>query len=156
MKIVKLVILALAVYVFQSHFVDWISIYQRKPDFLVIYLILFSLHEGQISGTIAGFFLGLLQDLLSPSFLGLNVLVKSITGFVTGYFKLFQTKPEFLFWFFVFSWFHDTLYYYFYTLNSQISFWQMIFRYTLPNTIYTTLIGFIIFLTFFEKSEETG
>lgn len=55
-----------------------------KPDLLLIIVVLTSIILGKHHGVTIGFFSGLLEDLLSGTFFGLNTLVKMFIGFIFG------------------------------------------------------------------------
>lgn len=55
------------------------------PDVALIVLVYFAQQTGQESGTAAGFFTGVLLDLLS-GILGVNAFAKTVGGFIGGYF----------------------------------------------------------------------
>lgn len=55
-----------------------------KPDLLLVMVISYTLVGGIKSGTIAGFTLGMLEDLLSGGFIGVNTMTKTLLGFSTG------------------------------------------------------------------------
>lgn len=71
----------------ESNFSKFYSLGNYTPDLLVILVIYISLREGKISGTISGFSIGLIQDLVfSVGFLGLSSFSKSLSGFLVGFF----------------------------------------------------------------------
>lgn len=55
-----------------------------KPDLLLVMVISYTLVGGIKPGTIAGFALGMLEDLLSGGFIGVNTMTKTLLGFSTG------------------------------------------------------------------------
>lgn len=55
-----------------------------KPDLMLIVVICMSFISGTEEGTIVGFAGGLLKDLFSVHFLGINALVKSLIGYIAG------------------------------------------------------------------------
>ena len=57
-----------------------------KPDLLLILVIFNSLFQGPVKGTYFGFFLGLLEDVILGSYLGMNALAKGITALMWGWF----------------------------------------------------------------------
>ncbi len=61
-----------------------IAIRGIAPDFSVIALILLALGQGAAPATLAGFVVGLVQDLSNPGLLGLHALCKSCLGFGVG------------------------------------------------------------------------
>ena len=62
----------------------FISIAGVAPDFTIIALVILSLAAGSLPGTVAGFLLGLVQDLSTPNLLGLQALCKTALGFGLG------------------------------------------------------------------------
>ena len=54
------------------------------PDLPLIATVLLAYRRGPTGGTLAGFAIGLAQDLTNPAFLGLNALVKALLGFAAG------------------------------------------------------------------------
>jgi len=61
-----------------------IAIKGIAPDFSVIALILLALSQGAVPATLAGFVVGLVQDLSNPTLLGLHALCKCGLGFGVG------------------------------------------------------------------------
>jgi rod shape-determining protein MreD len=55
-----------------------------KPDLMLIVVICMSFISGTEEGTIVGFAGGLLKDVFSVHFLGINALVKSLIGYIAG------------------------------------------------------------------------
>ncbi|MEO0080002.1 MAG: rod shape-determining protein MreD [candidate division WOR-3 bacterium] len=51
------------------------------PDFLLLALIVFALHEEKLPSTLLGLFAGLCLDLTAPSHLGVNMFVLSVIGY---------------------------------------------------------------------------
>jgi rod shape-determining protein MreD len=56
------------------------------PDIMLIAVMFLALRNGALAGETAGFFSGLLLDFASGAPLGLNCLVRTITGYVCGLF----------------------------------------------------------------------
>lgn len=81
---VRLVLAVLLTLLAQLTLVPRIGIAGIQPDATVLVLVLVAMRRGPVTGTLVGFFLGLFQDLLFPERLGLNMLAKSITGYVLG------------------------------------------------------------------------
>ncbi len=64
---------------------EFLTIRGLRPDFMLIFVLIVSLRSGSLAGVVAGFSLGLMEDLLSAgSLLGLAPLTKSLTGFMVG------------------------------------------------------------------------
>ncbi|MDD5492025.1 MAG: rod shape-determining protein MreD [bacterium] len=64
-----------------------LSVYGAKPDFVLVLVILIALKNGSIAGQLYGFIGGLMQDSLSYGVLGIQAMVKAITGFGSGFLK---------------------------------------------------------------------
>lgn len=61
-----------------------IAVFGIQPDLSILLVVLLALRRGPIGGTLLGFAIGLLQDLLVPETLGMNALAKSIVGWAVG------------------------------------------------------------------------
>jgi rod shape-determining protein MreD len=101
-------------FVLQSTLVPVIGIMHITPDLLMIALFYLALRTGQMPALWVGFFLGLAQDLFSPSILGQNALAKTVAGFFAGFFndRVMRLDPVFqLVILFVTFIIHDLLFY---------------------------------------------
>lgn len=58
------------------------------PDLLLLYTVYVAIHRGCLHGETEGFASGLLIDCLSSAPLGLNALLRTIVGFISGLFFL--------------------------------------------------------------------
>lgn len=58
------------------------------PDLLLLYTVYVSIHRGSLHGETEGFASGILLDCLSSAPLGLNALLRTIVGFISGLFFL--------------------------------------------------------------------
>jgi rod shape-determining protein MreD len=100
--------------ILQTTLVPAIDIFGAGPDLLMVALFLFARKTGPFGATWVGFFLGLAEDLYSPSILGQNALSRTVAGFFAGLFNERVMRVDFLFQlvlllltFFL----HDALYY---------------------------------------------
>lgn len=142
-------VLFLAAIVFQLTLVKYIQVFNWSPDLILIVLVSYSLRKGPNLGMTAGFLTGLLQDLLSTQFLGLIALSKTIAGFIAGSLAgKFSQKTEFFLTLVIASLAHDFCYFLIYTFGENFSFQSLFILYTIPNVLYTILIGgFLHYLT---------
>jgi rod shape-determining protein MreD len=86
-NIVWTVILAVIAGLLQSTVLGRIAILNVVPD-LALCIVIFSAYvHGTMTGQVSGFFSGLLLDFISASPLGLNCLVRTLIGALTGLFK---------------------------------------------------------------------
>ncbi len=118
-----------------------------SPDFPLLLCGLFALFRGPIQGSIIGFFVGLLQDLFNPAFLGLNALTKSLVGFALGQIGT-KTVPEnslFLLCVFLFAALgHDFVYLLFYSGRDLGNLFAMFFSTAVPSALYTAIFGVVV------------
>lgn len=70
--------------VLQDTVFNAISIAEGKPDFVLILVVFFALFHGQIKGGLLGMAFGLMEDLMTGRFIGLNTICKGLTGFLVG------------------------------------------------------------------------
>lgn len=61
-----------------------LSVAGGKPDFVLIMVVYFSIFCGSISGGFLGVALGLLEDLMTGRFIGINALCKGLIGYLAG------------------------------------------------------------------------
>ncbi len=146
MKILKYFLIALGLILFSVTLLRLISIRGIVPDILLIYLVFVGTRQGALAGTLVGFFIGLFQDLYAPQDLGINCLIKSLLGYLTGIaedkiFHINELGKTVLLMATVFV--NDSLYA---LLSSSLkaSGWFFIAK-SLPTTVYTVLIGMILF-----------
>ncbi len=71
--------------VFQVTILPFASFKGVAPDLLIILLVFYTLRYGQIFGTVAGFLIGSLFDLISGGLFGAFMFSKTTTGFLVGY-----------------------------------------------------------------------
>ncbi|OQY33690.1 MAG: rod shape-determining protein MreD [Spirochaetaceae bacterium 4572_59] len=57
-----------------------------SPDLSMIMLVYFSIRYGSATSQVSGFASGLMQDFVSLSPLGFNCFIKTVLGFLTGFF----------------------------------------------------------------------
>lgn len=93
--ITRWIIFFILAFILQTTVVPVISIYGIKPDLLVLILFMLATKAGLIPAIYTGFFLGLAQDLYSPSVLGQNALSKTVAGSFAGLFneKVMRIDP---------------------------------------------------------------
>ncbi|MDR0643724.1 MAG: rod shape-determining protein MreD [Treponema sp.] len=75
---------ALAAAILQSSLFMRLAVYQAGPDIALVILVFSAYYNGSMTGQTAGFLSGILLDFLSAAPLGLNALIRTITGAVFG------------------------------------------------------------------------
>ena len=82
-------------YVIQSSLLPFISIHGISADLLLLFVVSLSFQKGRRNGALIGFLAGLLQDLATGTFFGINVFIKMIVGYVCGMFSRQVYKEQF-------------------------------------------------------------
>ncbi len=124
-----------------------IAIGQIAPDFSLLLVAYLAINRGAIPGSVAGFFVGFVQDLLNPELLGLNALTKSVVGYAMG---IVGSKGEpgvvpFLAALLAVSAVaHDFLYLLVYTDLNIGRFLVMFFTIAVPSALYTAIVGVVV------------
>lgn len=72
--------------VIQTTFLPFFSVGGFLPDLVLIWLVYTAIRRGQVEATVAGFVVGLAEDLLATQLFGLAALSKTVAGFFAGYF----------------------------------------------------------------------
>lgn len=85
-SVVSTFILMFIVVLIETALLSNIFFLPAVPDLLLLVLLFLSINNGSIFGEVSGFYSGFLLDFLSASPLGLNSLVRTIIGFLTGLF----------------------------------------------------------------------
>lgn len=80
-------LILLCVSLFQTAILSNISILPSLPDFSMLCVLYFSLHNGRFMGEGTGFVSGLFIDFLSAGPFGVNCLFRTIMGYVGGLFN---------------------------------------------------------------------
>jgi rod shape-determining protein MreD len=100
--------------ILQTTLVPAIGIFGAGPDLLMVALFFLARKTGPFGATWVGFFLGLAEDLYSPSILGQNALSRTVAGFFAGLFNERVMRVDFMFQLvllLVTFFHHDALYY---------------------------------------------
>ncbi len=147
----------LGLIIIQKTVVNYIDVTEFKitPDLVLIGLVYIGIKKGKITGSISGFLSGLILDIFSFSFIGLMALVKTATGFFSGFFYNDQKTERYLNSYIfilivsVCSLVNNTIYFVFYFQGTNLVFLDILIRYVVPTTVYTAL--FSIFPVIFAR-----
>jgi rod shape-determining protein MreD len=86
-KVIWTVVFTMTAALLQSTILRHLAIYRAVPD-LALGIIVYSAYvNGTMTGQLSGFFSGLFLDFLSAAPLGLNALVRTLVGALTGLMK---------------------------------------------------------------------
>ncbi|NOZ61600.1 MAG: rod shape-determining protein MreD [Calditrichaeota bacterium] len=155
---IKYLILALLLIWVETGFLHLFSIYGATPDLILILVLLVSFREDRVMALLVAFVAGLLQDVFATHFWGLSALTKLIVALIGSNFQradrdypLTYFAGSFLLLIFI----HEILHQFLFSLGSEMSFWQVLWRSTIPGTIYTFVISLVIYFLFQNRLWQT-
>jgi rod shape-determining protein MreD len=128
----------------QATLVPHWSIAGIRPDLPLVAVVLLAYARGATTGTLAGFCIGLAQDLTNPTLLGLNALVKSLLGYAAGTLRVqldATSLPMRAAVLFVSVLAHDLVYL---TISTRLALSELLLGLltrSLPTAVYTALVG---------------
>ena len=82
--IILTILLLGAAVLLQTTVLEFVAVFGVKPDLQLILVAFLALRRGSMSGQIAGFVGGLLEDVVTLSPLGFHAIVKALVGFCAG------------------------------------------------------------------------
>lgn len=143
------ILFSLLLILVQTTLIRFLSIESIGPDLLLIWIVALGIRDGHITGATAGFFIGLLLDLLSgvDGMLGLAALSKAVAGFLAGYFynenKTYQTLGSYQFLLILAgcALMHNLIYFTIFLQGSGIRWWNAFLLYGVPSMLYTAAVG---------------
>jgi rod shape-determining protein MreD len=141
----------------QTYLSQLISLQGIVPDLLLIWLIYIAIKDGQVTGTIWGFAIGLMFDLSTGTFVGLAAMTKTIAGFTAGYFygenkfELILGSYRFVLIVLFVSLIHSIIYFVLFTRGSDIRLLKAIFQIGLATSFYTSAVSLLPMFIFGRK-----
>jgi rod shape-determining protein MreD len=147
-KWVRVFLLFVLCFAMQTTVAQWLSIFDVGPDFIIILIVSIAIKHGPAAGVLWGFLAGFTQDIYAPmEWLGANTISYTILGFIVG-----QLEERFLtlnmpmkvgvlgFGFFL----CDMLYFFLTGLEKDVV-TNLFFSKTLPECVYTVVVGAVVF-----------
>ena len=158
MKTIRNILLITLALLLQSTLVGRLDIYGVRPD-LAILVLFFLVSESSPAGCILyGFFIGFLQDVYTPEYLGYNAFTMSLMAFFLGLVKERLTVENYsvklLITFFACI-IHDAVYLSLYTKFDLSIIGSLFVRENLPGAVYTSMLA-IIFIRAWEWMQNGG
>ncbi|HET9252224.1 MAG TPA: rod shape-determining protein MreD [Candidatus Eisenbacteria bacterium] len=147
MRGVRDLFVLLVVLVLQATLLYRIEIAGIRPDLLVAFVVYLAWMRGPVTGTIAGFGVGLLQDLDAPGPLGLNAFSKSLVAFLVAKagFRVHRSNLGVRFAFFFLAMLaHDIVYFAVATGGELRAFLVQMLTVALPSALYTTVVVLLL------------
>ncbi len=151
-------LIVLGIVVLQTAFMPYVAIGGFLPDLLLIWVVYTSLRRGQIEATIAGFAVGLFQDLVATQLFGLAALSKTAAGFLGGYFynenKTDQTlgSYQFLLIVGVCSLLHNVVFFTVFLQGSDVPLILTVLQFSVATTVYTGAMSALPMFAFARKA----
>ena len=143
-----MILASFVIFVFQVTLSHIISFGEASPDFVLILLIVLVMHQKPVVAIVIGFLLGFLQDLGNASYLGMNALAKSLTGYVVARYASDLLPDSSLFkglLVLVSSLAGDIILLNIISSFDQFSVFVAFFRYSLLSALYTAVVGVVVF-----------
>lgn len=137
--------------ILQLTVIDYIKIFNAKPDLMLLLVIFFGLFFGSSVGFETGFAAGLSKDILSVDIFGINTLTLGLTGLTVGILspKFFKesriTQTALVFAFALFFMLAHYIFNSFISKITYISFSEYLFALIIPASLYTSFISLTIF-----------
>jgi rod shape-determining protein MreD len=85
--VVWTVIFSMIAAILQSTLLRHLALYRAVPDLALCIVVYSAYVNGTMTGQLSGFFSGILYDFMSQSPLGLNALIRTLVGALTGMMK---------------------------------------------------------------------
>jgi len=158
-KWLRVFLLFLLCFAMQTTVAQWLSIFGAAPDFIVILIVSIAIKHGPAAGVLWGFLAGFTQDVYAPmEWLGANTISYTVLGFLVG-----QLEERFLtlnmpmkvgvlgFGFFL----CDMLYFFLTGLEKDVV-TNLFFSKTLPECVYTVVVGAVVFHLSIGKKKKHG
>jgi rod shape-determining protein MreD len=83
LKVLHLILLLICI-ILQVTFVGYLNIFYISLDLVMIAVLGITVYDGDVYGIIAGFFAGLLLDLITGQIIGINALLFALNAFAAG------------------------------------------------------------------------
>jgi rod shape-determining protein MreD len=90
-----LALLVILAVLLQTTVFQFLRVAGVSPDLILVLVVFFAISNGPRHGAVLGFVGGLVQDLLSGFYIGMNALSMALTGYIVGlgYHTLFRESP---------------------------------------------------------------
>ena len=154
---IKYLFISFLLIIIQSQAMKLLSLEGLTPDILAIWIVYIALRHGQMTGTIWGFGIGLIFDLLTGNFIGLSALTKTMCGFTAGYFynenktTLLLSSYRFTLVILIVSFLHNIVYFIIFTQGSDIGLLRAILEFGLATALYTATVSLLPVMFFARK-----
>jgi len=149
-KILVLIVCIFFIVLIQSTILDYIKVYNVKPNLMLIFVICIALLRGNVEGAVSGFLSGLFLDSICGKLLGLYSLLGLYLGLIIGSVNKRIYRENFLV--IIFFTFISTIVYewvvYFFSVSSKTQA-EMLFSLTniiLPEAVYNSIVSILVYV----------
>ncbi len=149
MKILRNILLIALTLLLQSTLFGRFSLLGVEPDLSILVLLFIVSGSGPVSSVVYGFFIGFLQDVYSPEFLGVNAFAMSLIGYFLGLSRdrlSVENKSVIAIVVFLVCIVHDLIVFAFYTKLDISVITELFIRESLPGAVYTS--GLLVVFVF--------
>ena len=158
MKTIRNILLIALALLMQSTLVGRMEIFGARPDLALLVLIFIANQTNPVECILYGFFIGFLQDVYTPEYLGYNAFTMSLIAFFLGVLKERLTVENYsvrLLTTFVTCVFHDIVYLIFYTQFDLSIIKHLLLREYLSGAVYTSVLA-LVFIKAWEWVQNGG
>ncbi len=153
---IKILFIIICAFLLQIYLVPVLEINVWRPDLILIVVLFIGYKYGALAATLSGFILGIFQDSLSASPIGISSFANCIAGFLAGSFREYKIKSNTAYLSTILLLLlHGFLFYMIYHAKTEASYTYLIFTRIFPNTIYTFIIWLISSYFFKSMMEES-
>ena len=154
---IKLSFITVCAFLLQLYLVHVLEINVWRQDIIIIVILFIGYKYGALSATLAGFILGIFQDSLSASPVGISSFANCIIGFFAGSIREYKMKSNTAYLITILLLIvHGLLFYLIYHVKTEATYTYLIFTRVFPNTIYTFIIWLISSYFFKSMIEESS
>lgn len=141
----------------QTTVANWISIFDIKPDFLLIFVVYQAFRNGPAAGALWGFLVGFASDTYGPvEWLGAHTIAMTLLGYLTGLLEdkylTLQLVPKILALGFGFF-FSDLVFLAISSLSAQ-QMTHLFLTKSIPECIYTVVVGGVTYYFLFRGKRK--
>ncbi|RCX20809.1 rod shape-determining protein MreD [Anaerobacterium chartisolvens] len=134
----------------QSTVLDYIKVFNVKPNLLIVAVITVALLRGNVEGAVVGFVLGLLQDASSGKILGFYSLLGMYLGLIVGSVNKRLYRENFfvmIFFTFISSILYEETVYILLTISKgNIDFVYSLKNIVFPEAVYNSVASILIYI----------
>lgn len=149
MNIFLVILMVILNFVFQSTILPSLSIFGVVPNTALIFVILFSLNKGKYYGGFLGLTIGLIQDIMFSTTVGVNAFIYFFIGYTIGSLEEVLSKDNIIspvIFSVLGTIFYNFLYFFFmFFLSRRVPFFSLMKNVLFVEIIYNTLATIIIY-----------